>query len=260
MFHISFLTPAGITEFTNEITLTNYTRILTPPYPDVLLTSLGTAALTTAICICVSLPLSLAIATCSSKLRNIVLLAICLPFWVSTLVRMYALQEILGRHGLINKLLAFWWNSWGLLVDGLPAYEPLSLLFSRTSVVIGLVYAFIPFGVLPIYATLANMNMQLIEASRDLGASTMQTFVHVTLPVARPGILAATLLIFVPSLGAFYINEILGGPGDLMIGNLIKLQFNEANNWSFGAALSVFMLFLMVAVLITCRPRWRPVR
>lgn len=257
MLRISFATPEAITAFSAELSLANYARQLETPYPGLFVQSLGLAATTALSCVALALPLALALLRLAPRLRLVMLLAICLPFWISAVVRTYALQEILGRNGLINSALRSCWEALAALFPGIGAYEPLPLLYSQAGVVIGLIYAFVPFALLPIYASLSLIDPSLREASRDLGAGALATFSRITLPLALPGIAAALFLVFIPTLGAFYVAEMLGGPSEVFFGNLLKLQFYEANNWPFGAALSVALLVAAVAALLLLRPRLR---
>jgi spermidine/putrescine transport system permease protein len=192
--------------------------------------------------------LALAIASAPQRWRNSLLLAICLPFWVSVLVRIFALQQILGRQGVINSSLGWLWEKAAIVLPLAPEFAPLPLLYSKTGVLLGLIYAFLPFGILPIYAAIARMDKRLLEASHDLGASAWYTTMRVIMPLARPGIVAGAVLIFVPALGAFFVSEIMGGPGDILIGNIIEFNFKAGNNWPFGAALSMAMLILAFVI------------
>ena len=255
MLKISFQTPVNITGFSESLTLANYLRMLAAPYPGLLLDSLAVAAITTALCVLFALPLAMAIARLHPRMRTPMLFVVCLPFWISAVVRTYALQEILGRKGLINSAYEEIWNALAAIIPSIGSFEPLPLLYSTTGVIIGLVYAFIPFAVLPIFASLTQIDSKLLEASRDLGASAFTTAMRITLPIARPGLAAASFLVFIPTLGAFYIAEMLGGPNDVLMGSLLKLQFYEANNWPFGAALSVALMLLAILMLAALRPR-----
>lgn len=240
---LSLLTTTGINTYADGVSLVNFNRIFEPPYPKIIFISLGYAVATTLTCLVLSFPLALAIATAPRRWRNLLLLAVILPFWVSTLVRVFALQQILGRRGVINSALEWLWETAALILP-LQPFEPLALLHNGIGVLLGLIYAFLPFAILPLYAAIVRIDHRLLEASSDLGAGTMRTIVWVILPLAWPGISAAAVLICVPALGAFFVSEMLGGPSDLLLGNLIELQFKEANNWPLGAALSLAMLAL----------------
>ncbi len=253
---ISLLLPSSATTYEPRLTVSNYAQVFQEPYPAVFLFSILIAASTTIICLLIAFPLALAIAFSSERRHFFLLLAICMPFWISTLIRMYSLQEILGRQGVINKVVLGLSEFVSSMIPMLPVLDPLELIYNRIGVLIGLVYAFIPFAILPMYASLVRLDRKLIEASRDLGATFFTTARKIILPLALPGISAAATLIFIPAIGAFYVVDMLGGPEELLIGNLVQLQFHEFNNWPFGAALSVSMLICTLLVWsVTARLR-----
>ncbi len=173
---------------------------------------------------------------------------VTLPFWTNLLVRNYAWILLLRDYGTINNTLM-----WLGVID-----EPLALLHTQTAVAIGLTYSFLPFMVLPIYASLEKLDFRLVEASFDLYAGRWQTLKRVILPLALPGIAAGCILVFVPSLGSYVTPELLGGGKTLMIGNLIGLQFGAARNWPFGAALGLFLLALVLLSLWAYSRRYKP--
>ena len=248
MAWLSLLTPAGVNTYEDGLSLHNFARLINPPYPQLVLISLGYAVATTLICLVLAFPLALTIAKSPSRYRNLFLIAVILPFWTNTLIRIFALEQILGRRGLINAIGEWLWNATSSFVD-IGKYQPLELLYNATGVLCGLVYAFLPFALLPIYASIVKIPTQLLDASRDLGASTWQTVYKVIIPLAKPGIIAAVIVTCIPALGAFFISEILGGPRNVLIGNIIEIQFKKANDWPFGAALSLSILVLtLIAV------------
>ena len=230
-------------------TLENYERVFDPVYLRIFGRSIWYAALTTAICAVVGYPVAYYIARVGESLRNKLLLLVMVPFWTSFLIRTYAWITILKQEGLLN----------GLVQAMNPALDPFNLLYTPTAVVIGLVYAYLPFMILPIYSSAEKLDNSLIEAAYDLGAGPVRAFSSVIVPLTMPGIAAGTLLVFVPSIGMFAITDLMGGAKVPMIGNVIQNQFRLANNWPFGAALGVvFMLMFAVTYVILQRRGPRP--
>jgi len=217
-------------------TLENWLRLADPLYLGILLRSFLVAAVSTALCLLMAFPLAMAI-TRAGRWKNLLLALVMLPFWTSLLIRTYAWMFLLRDTGLINAL---------LLKAGLIG-EPLPLLYNWGAVVLGLVYAHLPFMVLPLYAALERQEPHLLEAAADLGARSWQAFWRVTLPLAAPGIRAGVLLVFIPCLGTYLIPDLLGGGKTILVGTLIQNQFTAARDWPFGSAVS---LALMAAVLV----------
>ena len=206
-------------------------------YLVIALRSMGVAAATTAITLLVGFPVAVWLAMQPAHRRGLLIFLITVPFWANLLIRTYAWILLLRGTGVVNNSLM------GLgLID-----QPLQLLYTEGAVLLGLVYTYAPFVVLPIYACLEKMDMRLLEAAQDLYAGRLRTLRKVVLPIARPGILAGAILTFVPCLGAMIAPELLGGGTKMMLGNLIFRQFSDARNWPFGAALS---LVLMAAVML----------
>jgi spermidine/putrescine transport system permease protein len=224
-----------------SFTLDNYAAVLDPTYLRIITRSLVFAALTTAICLAVGYPVAYYIGRAADWRRNALLMLVMIPFWTSFLIRTYAWVTILKSEGLLNSL----------LVHYRLVAEPLELLYTRGAVLVGLVYTFLPFMILPIYASVEKLDPALIEAAFDLGAGPLRAFARVIVPLTAPGISAGTLLVFVPALGIFAVNDILGGGRVDMIGNIIENQFKgTARNWPFGAALGIA---LMVAFAVGFR-------
>ena len=217
----------------------SYRRMLDPLYLGVLSSSLYWAALTTLLCLLVGYPFAYLLTRMPKRLRPLLLLLVIIPFWTSSLVRTYAMVIILKTKGVLNQLLL------GLgVID-----QPLELLYTDTAVIIGLVYALLPFMVLPVYASLEKLDPRLIEAARDLGARKIRIFLEIILPLTLPGIIAGSMLVFLPGLGCFYISDMLGGAKSLLVGNLIRDQFLSARDWPLGAAASVLLTLLMGLLL-----------
>ena len=220
-------------------TAEDYRRIFDPLYAAILWRSIWVAAVSTAICVVLGFPLALYVAR-SSRYKLLLLNLVMLPFWTSFLIRTYAWMFLLRDTGLINTVL--------LTLHVIR--QPLPLLFNTGAVILGLVYGYLPFMVLPLYATVEKLDPLLLDAAADLGAAPLTTVWKVVLPLARPGIIAGSLLVFIPCLGAYLIPDLMGGGKTVMIGNLIQNQFTSARDWPFGAALS---LFLMAIVLVLTR-------
>ncbi len=216
-------------------------------YMRIVLRSVWLSVLTTTIALAVGFPVALYMATRPAKWRAVLVFMVTLPFWTNLLVRNYAWILLLRDYGTINNTLM-----WLGVID-----EPLALLHTQTAVAIGLTYSFLPFMVLPIYASLEKLDFRLVEASFDLYAGRWQTLRRVILPLALPGIAAGCILVFVPSLGSYVTPELLGGGKTLMIGNLIGLQFGAARNWPFGAALGLFLLALVLLSLLAYSRRYK---
>jgi spermidine/putrescine transport system permease protein len=219
-------------------TLESYQRMLDPLYAIILVRSIVLAAAATAICLVLAFPLALFISR-STRRKNLYLHLVILPFWTSFLVRTYAWMFLLRDTGLVNTTLI----GLGFL------REPLPLLYNDGAVLLGLVYGFLPFMVLPLYATLERMDPGLLEAAADLGARPWATFFRVIVPLAKPGIWAGTALVFIPCLGAYLTPDLLGGGKSVMIGNLVQNQFTTARDWPFGSALSLVLMLLTVLAL-----------
>ena len=226
--------PLGASEA--AFTLEHYARLWDPLYARILWRSLWLAIATTLITIVLAYPFAYALARAPQRWKTSLLLLSVIPFWTNFLIRTYAWMVILRSNGLVNAVL----SSLGLI------QEPLSLLFTPGAVLLGLVYGFLPFMILPIYAAIDRLDPSLLEAAADLGAEPWQTFVQVTLPLTAPGIAAGVLLVFVPALGMFVIPDLMGGAKVTLIGNLIQNQFLSARNWQFGSAASVVLMALVV--------------
>jgi spermidine/putrescine transport system permease protein len=224
--------------------LDNYRRVFDPIYMRIFARSIWYAGLTTLICVVVGYPVAYYIARTSVAMRNKLLLLVMVPFWTSFLIRTYAWITILKQEGLLNSFLQS-----AQLIN-----EPFNLLYTPTAVVIGLVYAYLPFMILPIYGSAEKLDNSLIEAAHDLGAGPLRAFSSVIVPLTMPGIAAGTLLVFVPSIGMFAISDLMGGAKVPMIGNVIQNQFLQARDWPFGAALGViFMLMFAITYVILQR-------
>jgi spermidine/putrescine transport system permease protein len=230
-----------------DFTLDNYRNVGDPVYLQIVLRSIGYAAVTTIICLLAGYPVAYLIGRADERWRNLLLMAVMVPFWTSFLIRTYAWVTILKSEGLLNSL----------LIQLRLIAAPLELLYTPGAVVIGLVYTFLPFMILPIYTSVEKLEGALIEAALDLGAGPLRAFSRVIVPLTSPGIAAGVLLVFVPALGIFAVNDILGGGRVDMIGNIIENQFKTARNWPFGAALGTSLLVSFAAIYFYVNRRQR---
>ena len=216
----------------------NYIRFVDPLYLRIFGRSLMIAGVTTFFCLIFGYPMAYWIASQSPRIRNTLLLLVMLPFFTNFVVRTYALRFILLREGILNQ---------ALFTLGLANPEsPPNILFTEKAVVIGLVYTWIVAMVLPCYASLVGLDRSLVEAAQDLYANRVRAFLEITLPLTKAGIVAGTILVFIPSFGAFVTPDLLGGSKSDMIGNLIVQQFGMASDWPFGAAISTVLLIAML--------------
>jgi spermidine/putrescine transport system permease protein len=228
-----------------SFTLRNYLDAADPLYLWILWRSVAMAAATTVACLLLGLPLAYWIARQPPRRQWIWLLLVMIPFWTNFLVRTYAWIFLLRTEGWVNVRL----QDWGLLS------APLDILYTDAAVLLGLVYGYLPFMVLPLYAVLSRLDPALIEAARDLYAGPWAAVRRVVLPLARPGVVAGCALVFIPSLGAYLTPDLLGGARSMMIGNLIQHEFLVVRDWPLGAALS-FALMAVVVAAVAAYARW----
>jgi spermidine/putrescine transport system permease protein len=230
-------------------TLKNYTRFFSQIggrylYVQIFSRSLAIALMNTLLCLLVGYPLAYFIARQPTNRRNALLLLVMIPFWTNFLVRTYAWMIILRDTGVINNL---------FLTLGLIS-QPLPLLYNRGAVILGLFYGYLPFMVLPLYASIEKLDFSLIEAAQDLGANALRTFLRVILPLTMPGIVAGSIIVFIPSIGAYVTPDLMGGAKVTMVGNLLQQQFLKVRDWPFGSAAGfILMLTVLAATLIYFR-------
>jgi spermidine/putrescine transport system permease protein len=220
-------------------TTESYRRVVDALYGEIVWRSFWIAAAATVICLVLGFPLALYIAR-SGRRRNLLLNLVMLPFWTSFLIRLYAWMFLLRDTGLVNSV----------LLSLHITREPLPLLFNNAAVILGLVYGYLPFVVLPLYATIEKLDPALIEAAGDLGANRWTTFWRVIVPLNRTGIIAGSVLVFIPCLGAYLTPDLLGGGKTLMVGNLVQNQFTTARDWPFGSAVSLLLMVLVLFLLL----------
>ncbi len=237
------------------VNFANYIRAVEWIHLGIIWKSIWVAAITTAFTFALGFPLAMGIAFAPPKWKNPLLLLVILPFWTNLLIRTYAWIAVLRTRGFLNFGLE--WVHVQLdgiftfvgLPDLMGQFQALELLYNQKAVVIGLVYVYLPFMVLPVYATLEKLDKSYLEASLDLGAGHWRTLLSVTIPLALPGILSGCLLSFILSMGTFLTPDLLGGTDSEMIGNLIARQFTSSRDWPFGAALSFLLLYLTFLIL-----------
>ncbi len=253
---LAFGERAGPVEIVITWTLDNYRQALEPIYLGLFWKSFWIAALATAICLVVSFPVALAVSFAPARIKPVLLMLVILPFWTNLLIRTYSMIAVLRTKGYLNFGLEYLWVGAKTVLTPIglgdllgERFVPLSLLYNNTAVVFGIVYVYLPFMVLPLYATLEKLDRSLIEASLDLGASQLRTFFSVIVPLAWPGIVSGIILVFIPALGTFLISDLLGGPDSQLIGNVIERQFKAANNIPLGSALSFLLLYMTFLVL-----------
>lgn len=237
----SFLTmdPANLVRL--SFSLKAYSQLLIDPsYIIVFIRSVKLALTTTLLCLGLGYPFAWYTARMPPRWRTSVLVLLMIPFWTNSLVRTYAMRMVLGTQGILNKALL----SLGFI------HAPLRIMYTDYAVVAGLFYLMLPFMVLPLYATIEKLNFQLVEAARDLGAGAVSAFIKVIFPLTLPGIMAGCVMVFVPTMGLFYVASLLGGARQLLVGNLIQQQFLNARNWPLGSATSIVLIIFMAMMLI----------
>ena len=224
-----------------SLNLGNYLHLLDDPlYFDAYMQSLQVAAVSTLCCLLIGYPLAWAVAHSKPSTRNILLLLVILPSWTSFLIRVYAWMGILKNNGILNNFLL-----WLGVID-----EPLVILHTNLAVYIGVVYSYLPFMVLPIYTALMRLDYSLVEASLDLGARPLRTFFNVIVPLTKGGIIAGSMLVFIPAVGEYVIPELLGGPDSIMIGRILWQEFFNNRDWPVASAVAVVMLLLLIMPII----------
>jgi putrescine transport system permease protein len=224
-----------------SISLDNFTFLLSDKlYAVTYIRSLLIAAIATLLCLALGFPMAFGIARAPEEARGLLLLLIVLPFWISFLLRVYAWMGLMNNHGVINNL---------LLALGIID-TPLQLMYTDFAVFVGLTYSYLPFMILPLYATLERMDPDLVEAAQDLGASPTRAFWDVTWPLARPGVIAGCLLVFIPAIGEYVIPYLLGGPDALLIGRVLFDEFFVNRDWPLASAVAVVLLLLLVIPIV----------
>jgi spermidine/putrescine transport system permease protein len=222
-----------------KFTPKNYADIFDPSYISIYINSLIIAFTTTLITLILAYPFAYIIARSPKPRKTILYMLVILPFWTNSLIRIYGWRSILGASGLINKILM------GIGITD----APVDLLFTRGAVILGMIYVLFPFMVLPLYTSIERLSDSLLEAASDLGAKPFKSFLTITVPLTSAGIFSGSIMVFIPTLGYFFVADILGGGKNAMIGNIIEQQFQGGNNWPLGSALSI-MLIVITLLLV----------
>ena len=224
-----------------SVTIDNFLFLLTDKlYAITYLKSMVMAFAATVLCLLLGLPMGYGIARSAPAVRSLMLLLVVLPFWISFLLRVYAWMGLLNNYGVINNTLM-----WIGIID-----QPIQIMYTDFAIFIGLTYSYLPFMILPLYATLERMDLDLIEAAQDLGASRTQSFWDVTWPLARPGVIAGCLLVFIPAMGEYVIPYLLGGPESLLIGRVLFDEFFVNRDWPLASAVAIVLLLLLVVPIV----------
>ena len=243
MLILSFMTRAETWGVVNVLTFRNYLRIFEPIYRSTFWESLKLALATTGLVILIGYPFGYFMAKLEPRRRSFMMMLVMIPFWTSSLIRLYGWMVIFRANGILDKL---------LMGVGLTN-TPLRLLYTYPAVLVGMVYALLPFMILSVYSSVEKMDWTLVEAARDLGASKVQAFTTVTLKLTLPGLLTGVILTFIPSMGLFFIADILGGNKIVLIGNVIQEQLMKVHDWPFAAALSVILMVMTSLMIWTYR-------
>lgn len=240
IFAYSFFQRGAFGQIVPQLTLQNYSRLFNPTVIKVFFNSLRIASLVTALALLLGYPTAYFITQQSTRRKNTLLVLVILPFWTSYLIRTYAWIVLLNREGVFSRL---------LIALGLSR-EPISFLYNDTAIFLGLLYGYLPFMVLPLYSSIERLNPELREASFDLGATPLKTFLQVTLPLTIRGVVTGAIFVFVPSLGNFFVPELLGGGQRFMIGNMINNQFLKARDWPYGSAMAFGVMAIVLVLLL----------
>ena len=231
----------SLRKFLGQLDLDNFAFLTTDPlYFKAYLSSLKIAILSTLMTLAVGFPIAYGMARAPEEWRATLMMLVILPFWTSFLIRVYSWMGILGREGFLNMAL-----QWLGIID-----DPLIILNTNTAVYIGIVYTYLPFMILPIYATLDKLDVSLLESAEDLGCTRTSAFWLVTAPLSRPGVIAGSFLVFIPALGEFVIPSLLGGSGTLMIGKVLWEEFSSNRDWPVASAVAVILLLILVIPII----------
>lgn len=217
-----------------SFSLANYKKIINPLYMGVFAYSIWLAFLSTVICLLLGYPTAYIISKFNIKKRNILILLFILPMWMNFLLRTYAWMAILSQNGILNSILNFF------------GFESVKMLYTEGATLLGMVYNFLPFMVIPIYTVLIKIDNNLVNASYDLGATKSQTFKKVILPLSMPGVISGITMVFMPAVSTFVISRLLGGGKHLLVGNLIEQEINAVGDWNLGSAIAIFMMILIL--------------
>ncbi|CAD6511858.1 Spermidine/putrescine transport system permease protein PotB [Candidatus Profftia tarda] len=231
----SFMTRDDASLVKPVFSVDNYTRLFNPLYAQILLHSLNMAFLATFCCLMIGYPFAFILSRLPNRVRPLLLFLIIVPLWTNSLIRIYGLKIFLSTRGYLNEFLI-----WTGIID-----IPLRIMYTPEAVILGLIYIMQPFMVMPLYSSIEKLDQAVLEAARDLGASKLQIFIRIILPLTLPGIAAGSLLVMLPALGLFYVSDLLGGANNLLIGSVIKSQFLNILDWPFGSATSICLTLVM---------------
>ena len=220
-----------------QFSLENFEKFFTPIYTTVMIRSINLALISTVICLILGYPMAYIISKEKPKKTNMMILLFVIPMWMNFLLRTYAWLTLLGRNGLINFLLS---------KIGLGPYD---FMYTEGAILLGMVYNFLPFMVLPIYSVLVKIDKGLIEASEDLGANMVTTFKKVILPLSLPGVITGITMVFIPAVSTFVISSLLGGNKYQLVGNLIEQQFRWTGDWHFGSSMSIILMVIILIIM-----------
>ena len=236
LFLIIFFAFTKSVNGTYSFTLNNFKELMQPMYFRIFYRSIKLALMSTILCLLIGYPAAYIIAKSKARRQSVLLMLVIVPMWMNFLLRTYAWSAILGRNGVLNTILT---------AIGLPA---MNILYTDSAVMLGMVYNFLPFMIIPIYTILTKMDQDLINAAKDLGANSTQVFTKVIFPLSMPGVVSGITMVFMPAVSTFVISKLLGGGQFMLIGNLIEQQFMSVGDWHFGSAISIFM---MIVILIS---------
>ena len=242
LIYVLVMSFCRVDEFYNVVykfTLSNYTKLLSVEYVKIYGRSLLISFITTVMCVLIGYPFAYIIARTKISKKKLLYMLVIIPFWTNSLIRIYGWRSFLGNSGWLVKILMF------LNIIN----EPVDFLYKTGTTVLGMVYCFVPFMVLPLYTAIEKLDGSLLEASSDLGAKPLRTLFEVIIPLTSGGIFSGCIMVFIPCLGYFFVSNILGGGNTDMIGNLIERQFKSANNWPLGAALSIILILLTLLLV-----------
>lgn len=239
IFIISFCTTDADHNIVFSFSLSNYAKMLDPSLLTIYFNSLVVSILTTVFCILIGYPFAYIMAFSKPFKKTMMMVFLLLPFWTNSVIRLYSWRTLIGQNGYINSIL----EKLGIIS------HPLSMLYTRGAVVLGMIYTLLPFMILPIHTVIDKLDRGYLEAASDLGAKPVRRFLNITLPLTMPGIFAGTIMVFIPSLAYFFVSDILGGGKNQLIGNVIERQFKEAFNWPFGAALSILLILITLLLV-----------
>jgi len=237
---VSFSTRGDVGNIVYKFTLQNYIKLLNPLYINIFFKSILIALYTTVLCLLIGYPFAFIIANSNKKFKPLLLLLIILPFWTNSLVRTYAMIVLLRTEGIINTLLLHFH-----IIN-----VPLNLMYNNFAVMIGMLYMMFPFMVLPLYTSIEKLDKRILDAASDLGAGPISKFLKITLPLTKGGIVSGSILVFIPTLGLFFVTDLMGGSKVILMSNLIKNQFLTARDWPFGSAISVILILIMISVIL----------